>query len=479
MDLTELQERIQELAKRSVRERTVAGSQIGSSVGSPGQGMQKRLREMFATVLPDYDFSRLLVMDVGDFVSVGPEGGYDVGISLPVASDIWYLAIGASILPFRGENYQENAAKILGFLEKYLARLDNIKPLKSLQSYKDINTYMNWSTFTKVWESDRVPRVIRETRFETWMFNQYTEFPSKGPKEPVVASGELYSGLLSFPVGPLGVMEVTSIFSESMDDMLKDGIPFSADGAVTIENPDGWDCVTDRPLQGLMSPMTDMKSICPGVHLVEKGYLVTRRDTEYPAEPFNGYDNILPFHSMRYYLHRDAKWPLPGEFIGLLAKPWPTHVWWFQETSPFLYAGNWFETNYCTSGIVKEILQPYTKEQLQTATSEEQQALAAFGAPDHFRKNEGMVGLVYKCVVRGVEICIATSDFCGYALEDRVAILRINDLDRSLDNTKGNFKWKDMEDLIAWEKKVKETSSNLPYIIHSNMMILPMSFYKS
>jgi hypothetical protein len=56
--------------------------------------------------------------------------------------------------------------------------------------------------------------------------------------------------------------------------------------------------------------------------------------------------------------------------------------------------------------------------------------------------------------------------------------LRINDLDRSLDNTKGNFKWKDMEDLIAWEKKVKETSSNLPYIIHSNMMILPMSFYK-
>lgn len=448
MELMELQERIETLAKRS--NRLVTENLIGSSVGSPGQGMQKRLREMFATVLPDYDFSRLLVMDVGDFVSVGPEGGYDVGISLPVASDIWYLAIGASILPFRGDSYQENAAKILGFLEKYLARLDNIKPMKSLQSYEDINTYMNWSTFTKVWESDRVPRVIRETRFETWMFNQYTEFPSKGPKEPVVASGELYSGLLSFPVGPLGVMEVTSIFSESMDDMLKDGIPFSADGAVTIENPDGWKCVTDRPLQGLMSPMTDMKSICPGVHLVEKGYLVTRRDTEYPAEPFKGYDKILPFHSMRYYLRRDAKWPLPGEFIGLLAKPWPTHVWWFQETSPFLYAGNWFETNYYTSGVVTEVLQPPT----------------------------GSIVLACKCVVRGVEICIAASDFYEYAVGDRVTILRINDLDRSLDNTKGNFKWKDMEDLIAWEKKVKETSSNLPYIVNPNMMILPMSFYK-
>ena len=459
MELTELQDRIQELAKRTVRQRTVSGNQVGSSVGSPGQGMQKRLREMFAAVLPDYDFSRLLVMDVADGTRVGPESGYDIGISLPVASDIWYLTIGASILPFLGENYQENAQKILGFLAKYLVRLDNIKPLKSLQSYKDLQSYYVWQEGRQVWQKTTAPQVIRETRFETWMLNRSTEFPSKGPKasiekgitsKPEASMGQLYGGLLSFPVGPLGVMEVLSMFSESMDDMLKNEIPFTADGTVKIENPEGWKCITEQPLDGLMSPMTDMKGACPGVHIVEKGYVTVSLDAEYPAEPFAGYDKILPMHSFRYYLRRDAKWPLPGEFIGLLAKPWPSHVWWFQETSPLLYAGNWFETNHYTSGIVTEILQP----------------------------PEGSFGLAYKCVVRGVEICIASSDFYGYAVGDRVAIVRINDLDRFMDKTKGNFKWKEMEDLIAREKMEKETPSNLPYIVNPNMMIVPMSFYK-
>jgi hypothetical protein len=459
MDLTEVQERIQELAKQRFSNRTVAVGRVGSAVGSPGQAMQKRLREMFALVLPEYDFSRLLVMDVGDITVTGPETGYNVGVSLPVASDIWYLTIGASVLPFRGDEYQVNAEKILGFLANYLTRLDNIKPLKNLQSYENLHAYFSGYEMRTVFDADHAPHVIRETRFETWMLNRSTEFPSKGPKasiedgvksKPETSLGQLYCGLLSFPVGPLGVMEVLSIFSESMDDMLKNEIPFTPDGTVVIDNPNGWKCVTETALDGLMSPMTDMKGDCPGVHLVNKGYLIESRDAEYPAEPFAGYDKILPLHSMRYYLRRDAKWPLPGEFIGLLAKPWPSHVWWFQETSPLLYAGNWFETNYYTSGVIKEILQ----------------------------SPEGAFDLVYRCVVRGVEVCVASSDFYGHKVGDRVAILRINDLDRFTDATKGNFKWKEMEDLIVREKMEKETPSNLPYIVNPNMMILPMSFYK-
>jgi hypothetical protein len=77
-----------------------------------------------------------------------------------------------------------------------------------------------------------------------------------------------------------------------------------------------------------------------------------------------------------------------------------------------------------------------------------------------------------------VEAFIASSDFYGYAVGDRVTILRINDLDRFMDKVKGNFKWKEMEDLIAREKMEKETPSNLPYIVNPNMMIVPMSFYK-
>ena len=459
MDLTELQGRITELAKRNVSDRTIAGNLVGSAVGSPGQAMQKRLREMFAVVLPEYDLSRLLVMDVADLTVAGPETGYNIGVSLPVASDLWYLTIGASILPFQGDDYQANSEKILGFLDKYLARLDNIKPLKSLQRYSDLHAYMDWSEMRMAFDAEHAPYVIREMRFETWMLNRSTEFPSKGPKaateagvrsNPETSLGQLYCGLLSFPVGPLGVMEVLSIFSESMDDMLENMIPFTPDGTVRIENPEGWRCVTEQPLDGFMSPMTDMKGECPGVHLVEKGYVLASRDAEYPAESFAEYDKILPLHSLRYYLHRDAKWPLPGEFIGLLAKPWPSHVWWFQKTSPVLYSGNWLETNYYTSGIITEILQP----------------------------PEGSFGLVYRCIVRGMEVCIASSDFYGYTVGDRVAILRINDLDRFRDTTKGNFKWKEIEDLIAREKMEKETPSNVPYIVNPNMMILPMSFYK-
>ncbi|MFZ4436832.1 MAG: hypothetical protein ACOYOS_00230 [Syntrophales bacterium] len=455
MELMELQERIQDLVKRSGRDRTVGANQLGSAVGSPGQGMQKRLRAMFTTVLPDYDFSRLLAMDVGDRLLAGPESGYDVGISLPVASDIWYLAIGASILPFNGEDYQEDAEKILGFLDKYLTRLDNIKPLKSIQQYADIDKYMSWQS-SRTYFADSAPHVIREMRFETWLYNKNTEFPSKGPSassgagiynQPWNSMGELYAGLLSFPVGPMGVMEVLSIFSESMDTMHF----FATDESVVVESPDFFECERDQSLDGFMSPMTDMKGKCPGVHIVEKGYLITSLDTEYPAEPFAGYDKILPLHSMRYYLRRDAKWPLPGEFIGLLAKPWPSHVWWFQDTSPLLYSGNWFETNYYTSGVVTAILEP----------------------------PEGLSGPVYKCVVRGVEVCVASTDFYGYAVGERVAILRISDLDRFMDQAKGNFKWKEMDNLIAREKMEKQTPSILPYIVNTNMMIVPISFYNS
>ena len=99
MDLTEVEERLQELAKRSVRERTVSANQIGSAVGSPGQGMQKRLHEMFAAVLPYYDLSRLLIMDVGDRIQIAPESGYDIKLSLPVASDIWAVKTFPSSIP--------------------------------------------------------------------------------------------------------------------------------------------------------------------------------------------------------------------------------------------------------------------------------------------------------------------------------------------------------------------------------------------
>jgi hypothetical protein len=464
MNITDASERLIFLAEKAKAAGVVPAHQISSATGGVTAGLRKRMQQIMELVLSGDETDQALirrytVIDPGDRTYATPGNDYNVALSLPVASDIWYLAIGDSVLPFKGDNYQENSAKILGFLSKYLVRLDNIKPLKSLQSYKDLDSSYVWQLGRQVWNESFAPFVIRETRFETWMLNRNTEFPSEGSKasiekgvtsKPETSEGQLYCGMLSFPVGPLGVMEVLSIFSESMDDMLTNGIPFTPDKTVNIENPYDFRCVTDQSLDGLMSPMTDMTGICPGVHLVEKGYLTVSRDAEYPAKGFTGYDKIVPFESLRYYLRRDAKWPLPGEFIGLLAKPWPTHVWWFQMTSPLLYSGNWFETNYYTSGVITEVLQPL----------------------------EGSVGLAYKCVVRGVEVCIASSDFCNYLVGDRVAILRVKDLGRFLDKTSGNFKWKEMDNLIAREKLEKETPSNLAYRVNTNMMILPVTFYQ-
>lgn len=431
----------------------------GSAVGSPASGMQKVLRQSLAVRFPGHNFNRWAQFNPGDTIRVGPSTTYDITTSMPVNPDIWYLTVGASVLPFTGENYQENSRKILEFIAPYLTRLDNIKPLKSLQKYSDLQKRFSIYEMRDKWRADGVPHVIREMRFETWMLNRNTEFPSAGPKAsieagvkstPSTSMGQLYGGLLSFPVGQYGVMEVVSIFSESMIDMLTNEIPFTPDGTVVIQNPTGWKCVTEISLDGMMSPMTDLKGECPGVHLVEKGYVMVSRDAEYPATHFKGTPPILPLQSMRYYLRRDAKWPLPGEFIGLLAKPFPTHVWWFQDTSPLLYSGNWIETNYYTSGVVTEILQPLA----------------------------GTIGLSYKCVVRGVEVIIAASDYYEHKVGDRVAIVRLGDLDRFTNKLAGNFKWNEMIDMIAQEKIDKDIPSNLAYRVSTSMRIFPISFYK-
>ena len=429
----------------------------GSAVGSPTQAIQQKLYEIFTLVIPEFDAKRLLVSDVGDAMNASGASGYDVGMSLPVASDVWYLAVGDSILPFKGDKYQERAQKVIDLLETFFSGLENVSILKSIQSYDQISTHFSVYAMKNVIES-AAPYVIREARFETWMLNRSTEYPSKGPKASLQAGvtaasatslGNLYAGLLAFPVGPMGVMEVLSIFSESMYDMMENNVHFAADWSVEIEAPDNPVGNTDRSLDGLYSPMNDLTGKCPGVHLVEKGYRIMNPDTEYPAARFAGYDTNTRFGSMRHHLRRDAKWPLPGEFIGLLVKPWPTHVWWFQESSPFLYSGNWLETNHYTSGVVKEIMQD--------------------PAPP--------LGGIYKCAVRGVEVCIAASDFYEYAVGERVAIIRLPDLGRFTDETKGNFKWKEMEDLIARQELEEATPFNEPYTVNGNMMIVPISFY--
>ena len=51
-------------------------------------------------------------------------------------------------------------------------------------------------------------------------------------------------------------------------------------------------------------------------------------------------------------------WPYPGEFLALAVRLMVDRPWMTQESNPFLYSANFFDTVYLTGGFIKEIIQP-------------------------------------------------------------------------------------------------------------------------
>lgn len=57
-------------------------------------------------------------------------------------------------------------------------------------------------------------------------------------------------------------------------------------------------------------------------------------------------------------LEEGQKWPVPGEFAALAVRLFPGKYWGEQESSPFLFSGNWLDTVYYTTATVEEVLEP-------------------------------------------------------------------------------------------------------------------------
>jgi len=146
---------------------------------------------------------------------------------------------------------------------------------------------------------------------------------------------------------------------------------------------------------------------------------------------------------MRYWINKEEKFPVPGEFIGILVKPLalPPHIWWFQKSSPYVHAGNWVETNNLTSGIVVSI----TREANRTDSG---------------------VGDQYKIKVQGWDILIDTSDFMEYEVGDRVGVLKLPSVQE--ESVETSFIWSDMPVLESKDKNEK----------NGDYIILPIEFYK-
>lgn len=371
--------------------------------------LPERIRQL--RILGEEKFAQLSSVLPGDYVR-GPSNG-DEGISLaaPIGYDIWYLILSENVLDFEDSVRTE---EILERLDPFLTKLQGIKPLKTLRSIADLSfhDWWSWPSSMSYW-TNAAPYMIKEMRFETVLEGKGFKYYSSG-----MPNGSV--GYLAFPVGQLGVMEIISLIGESVTE----GSSFSVGGSEAIKEGNE-----------MMAPTHDNRGYCVGTHLVKNGYLA-QNEVELMADEFEGQEPAEPHRWLRYWIMPDGTFPVPGEFVALLAKPELFHVWWFQETYPFLYSGQYWETEYYTSGIIKEIIE----------------------------QEEGEAN-VYRVWVRSFEMYLRPSDFAGYEIDERVAIVKnFSDLTDNMDWT----------GLVESGKNNDSSSASSP---DSDWCIVPISFY--
>lgn len=365
--------------------------------GSPGLSIigdhLNRLRALFALGLPEYA-DMLVVAEPGDAARIK-----GVSLSSPIAYDLWYIYQTESVLPMDREEAQ---AVLDGPLKEMLENLNGVKPLRVLRHPSDLASQTGWDYFIMYhYFENTAPWYIHEIRFEV--------IP-EGGSFWYGGNGSQYAGYLGVPVGQLGVMEVVSLARETED--------YDFDLATS-------------PVEGkdMFPPIFTERNACVGEHLVESGFLV-QEGTDYYAEATGAPLNSAHMW-MRKWLKKEDPWPVPGEFVSILCRPFPLHVWWFQDSCPFIYAGNWVETEYLTSGVIEEIEQPEGEE----------------------------VGNRYKVRVKDETFWIKATDFYGYEEGDRVAIVKL---------------WGEPTQAFDWRDLVRKGDDSEV----TDWFIVPISFYE-
>lgn len=371
-----------------------------------------------------------------------------IGLGISIAYDIWYLFGAGNVLKFGGKDISESEEK----MEEYFKQVDDAKALLSPETKPSATTYNLSGGGGNSVSPDTFgakEHTIKEARFEVWETDGSENYSSDGPKE----KADSYSGYIAFPMGPLGVMWGISLTTMS-------SLSYGQAGG-SVKPVDG----ENSTIQGgdLLPPFNLGKTEVAGEKLMSKGYLI-EDDTkvEILADAFEGLDNPELHQWMRYWITPDNKEIVPGEFVGLLCRPWPLHCWWFQETAPIVYSGNWVETEFYTSGIVKEVLEPPDP--------------GGNGGGD-FTPEDNEVGNRYRVWVKNEEILVKSSDFLEYEEDEQVSLLKTwrEGGDGSgggsvgpaseTEEASGNFTWQDLELLDTGEELTRE------------WVIVPAEFY--
>lgn len=155
--------------------------------------------------------------------------------------------------------------------------------------------------------------------------------------------------------------------------------------------------------------------------------LITTIPTKRTDKGFIVGGGIVGKHWLRVWITRNDKFPVPGEFIGILTKPVPTppHVWWFQRSSPLLYAGNWMDTLDLTSGVItKRKVNGATRNQVIEITLNEDGSTSTSVLSEAWITHpESRVNCAeYTVRVKGILVRIYSSDHVLYDVGKRVAI---------------------------------------------------------
>lgn len=377
------------------------------------------------------------VRKLADFVGTMEPGDIVAGDNIsaaPIATDLWYLSYHQNFLKVYYEdtradfNHLDYSTYLAGKMS-FLDYLTGLKPLKVLCDLEDqFEIEEGFGEIIPTQYTNNGIYWVNKAFFELRATGTELAYPSDGSAGFQMAPND-YAGYLAIPIGQLGVMEVISLIQETE----LSGYAFAAyDGdadyaeLLPLTDPE------DQYIPSVQSPpemFPEMKdagqAYCYGRHLIDGyGYCkpetpVANRngnnssgttayaptaslDVELWAENIKDYEEAIePKKWMRYWIHKDSTLPVPGEFIGVLCRPLasPPHVWWFQESAPFLYAGNWMETQYLTSGLVLSV----------TVEGD---------------RTDGGTGNAYTVAIQGVHVVINASDFFSYSAGDRVAVLK-------------------------------------------------------
>ena len=447
-------------------------------IGKEGQmsgALSGRLSQLRELLNENHAVSQAPIsVDPGDFIRIGDDGSPGLALTLPIAYDVWYLWQTVNTLP---EDDESRALFVDLVLNPLLVRLGNLSLLRTILKEHLVsgeapgNSFFSASGFY----------CIKEMRFETFLKDRAPEHPSPGPKKLTEAGldlqnsgvGDIYSGYLAFPVGSLGVMEQISFICDSLLDSLESG------GQVY----DGsYDAVVGNTL---LPPIESQSTQCKGLKLFEKAYLQACPDVEYPAAQMQGEDSILPHHWMRLWLPKENKYPIPGEFVGISVKPQavPPHCWWFQETSPLLYSGNWFETDYYTSGIVLAVIKHILDEEYEVASVSQQHPQRTGYGDCVLTEGQQVlfdeIGSIYKVRVKDQDLYLKSTDFKEYFVDERVAIIKKTGIYND------NFKWNQLEPGKQIPGNTVESLQDYDYkmsgqlfAINTDWVVVPITFYE-